>query len=179
MRYTPIPGVRAVIGLVGHARSGKDASAKLLLKHLPGAERFAFSDALSVECRLHHGMQARDPRMLQDVGIMFRQARPGVWLDTLYHAIVDRQPDVAIVTGVRFPDEAAMVRDMGGCLLRVTRVEPDGRRFIADDRNQSHVVERDIDAIVTDGEIVARSGDLAGLERQLLDWLPRIACPAA
>jgi hypothetical protein len=169
MTYHPIPGVSRVIGLTGAARHGKDAAAKILLKLLPGAERFAFSDALSVECRVHHGMTKRHPALLQDVGMLFRESKPGVWLRALYGAIEDRQPEVAIITGIRFPDEAAMVREMGGTIVRVARTQKNGDPYVADDRNPYHRAEAELDAICPDANVVVRSGDLHSLEAILRD----------
>jgi hypothetical protein len=170
--YRPVPGVR-VIGLCGHARHGKDEAARRLLRYLPGAERFAFSDALAVEARVHHGMGRRDPRVLQDVGMAFRESRPGVWLDALYGAIEDRTPDVAIVTGVRFQDEAALIRSMGGTLLRVVRLAEDGSRFVSPDRPANHRAEAEIDLLDAEHAIVART--LLELEQMLLVWLRGVA----
>jgi len=171
---TPIPGVRAVIGLVGHARAGKDTVAKMLLRRLPGSERFALSDAVAVEARLHHGMIGRDPEVLQRVGIMFRLARPGVWLEAVYQAIVDKAPDVAIITGIRFADEAEMVRQMGGVVVRIVRVDQDGQRHVSHDRNPAHAAERDIDTVRADYEMSAQSGDVMALERSVEQWLTAV-----
>ena len=176
MTYRPIEGVRLTLAMIGHARHGKDEAAKMLLRILPGAERFALSDALSVECRVHHGMGHRDPRVLQDVGMKFRAEREGVWLRCLYHAIEDRRPEVAVITGVRFHDEAQMVRDMGGRIVRIVRTER-GQRYVSPDRNPNHAAEREIDALHADTDIVAESGDMQGLERGLRLWLREITRP--
>jgi hypothetical protein len=165
--YRPIDGVR-VIGLCGHARHGKDETARLLLRLCPGAERFAFSDALAVEARVHHGMTTRDPRTLQDVGMDMRESHPGVWLDALYGAIEDRRPELAVITGVRFPDEAAMVRAMGGQVIRVVRLGPDGRRYVSPDRPAAHRAEAEIDGLAADGEITAAT--LAELRAAVSAW---------
>lgn len=171
MTYAPIHGIKRVIGLTGAARHGKDSAAKVLLKLLPGSERFALSDALSAYCRVHHGMVKRKPALLQDVGMAMRESRPGVWLDALYGALQDRQPEIAIVSGVRFPDEAAMIRAMGGTLVRVIRQEPTGQPYVAEDRDPSHRAEAEIDALDVDAVITATSGDLIGLERAVAGWL--------
>lgn len=142
----------------------------MLLKIWPGAERFAFSDALAVHCRVAHGMGVRDPRVLQDVGMAMRETHPGVWLRALYGAIEDRKPEVVIITGVRFADEAAMVREMGGQIVRVVRLEPDGRRFVSRDRDPSHRAESAVDGLAADAEIAARSGDMGGLRAAVQQW---------
>ena len=158
----PIAGVR-VLGLCGAARHGKDQLARLLCELVPGAERFALSDGIAAFARAHGWMTKRDPRTLQEVGWELRQARPGAWLEVLYGAIDDRRPPLAIVTGIRFADEAALVRQMGGQLLRVVRLEADGRPFVDQDRDPAHPVERQIATLSVDAEIVARSGDLEAL----------------
>lgn len=171
--YHPIPGVRRVIGLTGAARHGKDVVAKMLLKMIPGSERYAFSDALSAYCRVHHGMVKRKPALLQDVGMALRESRPGVWLDALYGAIQDRQPETALITGIRFEDEANLVRAIGGVVVRVVRLEPSGAAYVTDDRDPTHRAEAGLEAVRADEEIHALSGDLRGLERAVREWLDR------
>jgi len=169
--FPPIPGVNRVVGLCGHARAGKDSVAVMLLKLWPGAERFAFSDALAAHCRVVHGMRSRDARVLQDIGMAMRETHPGIWLRALYGTIEDRRPEVAIITGVRFADEAAMVREMGGQIVRVVRREPDGRRFVSLDRDPTHRAEAGVDGLEVDAEIAAPSGDLPALHRAVCQWV--------
>jgi hypothetical protein len=178
MPYAPIPGVKLVVGITGAARHGKDEAARQLLKMFPGAERFAFSDALSVEARVHHGMTKRDPQLLQNVGMRMRETHPRVWLDCVYRAIEDRQPEVAIVTGVRFHDEANMIRDMGGRILRIVRVD-NGVRYISPDRNPNHPAERTIDELHHDFEIVTGSGDMTSLSVALRQFVAHVGLTVA
>jgi hypothetical protein len=120
-------------------------------------------------------MTVRDPKMLQAVGIGKRDDQPGVWLRALYGAIQDRQPETAIITGIRFPDEAEMVRALGGCILRIIRVNQDGQPFISEDRDRSHRAESEIDNLAADETFVSVSGDLPGLRRKLASWVERTA----
>lgn len=108
-------------------------------------------------------MSKRDPKALQRIGWALRQERPTVWIDALYWTIDDKRPPLAIVTGVRFKDEAQMIRQMGGRIVRVVRVEHDGRPFIDPERDPDHAVEREIVDIPADAEVVARSGDVEAL----------------
>lgn len=167
--YAPIPGV-TVLGLVGHARAGKDTLAQALIKLRPGAERFGFSDAISVYARASGQMAARDPVVLQKVGWAMRQARPSVWLDALYGTISDRAPALAIVTGVRFEDEAALIRAMGGSLVRMIRMLPNGSHYVSPDRPHDHPVEREIDRLYCEREIIINDGNFPMIDRSAA-WL--------
>lgn len=139
--YLPIPETR-VLAIGGPARSGKDTAAKTLLAIDPARTlALAMSDAIAHECRLHHGMTTRDPRLLQKVGYALRQAVPTIWLDAVYWRIVEARPRLALITGVRFPDELAMVRAMGGQTVWVDRVREDGRFVRAADRDLNFPTE--------------------------------------
>jgi hypothetical protein len=177
MTYRHIPHCRLAIGLLGASRHGKDTAAKALLKALPGAERFALSDAVAAVARVCHGMTTRDPRLLQTIGTGRRESRPTVWLDALYGLLVDREPEIIVVTGLRYAEEVDLVRSLAPqtAILRVTRLTAAGVPYVADDRDPSHPVEQGIAALVADAELVARSGDTAGLARQAQAWLQGVA----
>lgn len=163
-----------VVGICGHARHGKDALALALLRVCPGAERFAFSDAIAAYARVTGVMTARDPRVLQEVGWAMRQRSPDVWKLALYWAIVDRAPRLAIVTGVRFLDEASLIRQMGGQIVRVRRVLADGSAFVDADRDRDHPVEREIEAIGFDLHVTVREGELARLDEYAAQLVARL-----
>lgn len=165
MSYPPIAGV-SVLGITGAARHGKDTLACALMALISGSERFAFSDAVSAVARAKHGMTTRDPRELQRVGMAYRKDDPSVWLRCLYGAIEDRSPRLALVTGVRFPDEADMIREMGGHIIKVVRTEPDGSYFVDPHRDANAEVERSIDRIAFAQEVIARSGDIQSILEQ-------------
>lgn len=151
MTWEPIPGV-LVVGITGRARHGKDELARALLRHITGAERFAFSDAVAAVARSLQLMGHRDPRVLQDVGTRLRQVEPETWLRCLYHAIQDKAPGVAIITGVRYPNEAAMIREMGGHLVAVERPYAPALT----DRDPAHPVEQQIDQLISQADTVFR-----------------------
>jgi hypothetical protein len=160
--WPPIDGVR-VLGITGHARAGKDTLAQMILRVVPGAERFAFSDGLAAYCRATRQMSARDPRVLQRVGMSLRDADALVWLDVLYGAIADRRPPLAVVTGVRFENEARMIREMGGDVIRVVRRNADGSMYVSDDRPNDHPAEQAVDRVVASSHVDAASGDVESL----------------
>ena len=152
--FLPIEGTR-IVGLCGRARHGKDTFAAALVDAVRGAERFAVSDLISAHERLSGRMVARDPAHLQNCFGQF----PREWLvQAMYHAIVDRRPKVAVITGVRKPDEVAMIHATGGIVVRVQR--PD---FETTDRDPHHPVEQDIDRLAADCLFV--SPDVPTLQR--------------
>lgn len=173
--YEPIPGV-TVVGFVGRSRAGKDTLAQAIVRLRPGAERFGFSDAIAAYARVSGQMTVRDPVVLQRVGWAARQSRPTVWLDALYGAISDRRPPLALITGVRFEDEAEMVRAMGGTLVRVVRQMPDGSEYVSPDRPADHPVERQVDQLECRHAVMINDQNLGMFDRAaewLLDELSR------
>jgi hypothetical protein len=153
-----------VVGICGHARHGKDSLALAMLRVCPGAERFAFSDAISAYARVTGQMSERDPKVLQKVGWEMRQRMPDAWKVALYWAVMDRAPRLAVVTGVRFPDEAALVRRMDGRIVRVRRLNADGTEYVDPERDRNHPVEAAIEGLGFDAEVVVREGELGRLD---------------
>ena len=166
--WAPIDGV-AVIGITGKARHGKDELARALTRLIANGERFAFSDALAAVARSLGGMTTRDPRVLQNLGTSSRERDPDVWVRCLYHAIEDRRPDVAIITGVRYPNEAAMIREMGGALVAVVRQDAP----TLTDRDAAHPVEQGIEALVSDADAYFRVPELVPTE--VAEYFDRLA----
>lgn len=135
-----------LIGLLGRARAGKDtAAARLVEAH--GFRRYAFADALKrvalvadpivVPVDTVWGSRRLSDvvrevgwegakghrevrRTLQQLGIGIREIDPGFWV----RAVLDQvaaEPAPVVITDVRFPNEAAAIRDRGGVLARVIR----------------------------------------------------------
>lgn len=145
--YAPIDGV-SVVGITGAARHGKDELAKALLRRIAGAERFAFSDAVAIAARANGLMRQRDAAVLQHIGTSYRETfGTDVWVRCLHGTIEDRRPIVAIVTGVRYPNELEWLRDVNGTLIGIIRnyAPP------LTDRDPEHPVERHV------GELLAQA----------------------
>ncbi|MEU8655269.1 hypothetical protein [Actinoplanes philippinensis] len=135
-----------LIGLVGRKRVGKDTIASRLVdKH--GFRRFAFADLLReaalgldpivvpaepawLSYRLSE-IVARDGwevakelpevrRTLQNYGVAIRQVDPDFWIRPVMSAVATRNSP-AVITDVRFPNEADAVEAAGGLLVRVIR----------------------------------------------------------
>lgn len=167
--WAPIAGVR-VVGVTGRARHGKDTLARELMRQLAAAgtlaERFAFSDSVAVAERTaplpgDAPMTTRNPSRLQRRGEYERARDPFIWLRATYGTIEDRRPEVAIITGLRTPAEVAMVRGMGGLVVRVTRIDAEGQPFVTSDRDPNHPIEQQIDSLQEDLRIDVKGGGLA------------------
>ena len=135
---------------IGHqARSGKDTFAWMLLDELRqrgiDARRYGFADALKAVCRVEYGMQGKDARLLQRVGVSYRNGTrahheyitsmdepartPTVWIDACFDAIREDAPAVALIPDTRFINEAEAIKAEDGLVIKVDRPNrpPSGR----------------------------------------------------
>lgn len=168
--YQPIPGVM-VFGLGHKARHGKDSAAQVLIETYPEyVKRYSFADAVRTYCRIEHGMTTKDAPLLQRVGVEMRERRSNVWIDTVYWSMVDNAPanhpitgthQIAIITDVRFQNEADFVKALGGEMIKVERRDQYGTLFQAQDRDPNHISECDLSDYPWDHTLVAT--DLASL----------------
>ena len=145
--YAPIPGV-TVIGLGHKARQGKDLTASMIIDRLGSkALRIGFADALYAVARVEHGMTTKDAPLLQRLGTeVYRQRDPEIWVRTVYYTLLDKRPPVAVLTDVRFPNEAQFVKDLGGTLIKVERFTEDGTTPHRDpSRSLTHPSETSLD----------------------------------
>jgi len=165
-----------IIGLGSKARQGKDYAAKVLERLAPGrARRFALADVLYAYCRIQYGMEEKDPILLQEVGLNFRQRDPDVWVRAcLWHIQTwdadATGPQVAVIPDIRFPNEAEMVLRAGGHLVRIERyVDRNGTRFVADDRPADHPSEIALDDYNWPHTLVNVDGELEEFARRVED----------
>lgn len=165
MDFQPIPGVR-VLGLGYKARHGKDTVAQAIISGVSGAVRFSFADDLYAYCRVVHGMTTKDAPLLQRVGVEMREKEPNVWIRAVYAKMLDVKPRLAVITDVRFPNEQAFVKALGGKTVKVSRRNEDGSLFVDPSRPADHISETALDDAPWDIHIVARSGDTRSLNEQ-------------
>lgn len=164
----PIDGT-IVIGLGHKARHGKDSAARILIEAFPYlVQRFSFADDLYAVCRIVHGMATKDPKLLQDVGLAERQRDENVWVRSVYTKLLNARPRVAVVTDVRFPNEMAMVRALGGVCWKIVRRMADGSVFIDPSRPASHVSETALEGAAWDRVIENPDGQPAVFRDRVL-----------
>jgi hypothetical protein len=158
--FTPIPGL-TVIGFGHKARHGKDTACAAILKVIPNSVRVSFADDLYAYCRVMHGMTVKDAPLLQRVGVQMREADPCVWIRCAYSKMLQAAADGAtlvVIPDVRFKNELAFVRDLGGYAVKVTRLHPVTREaFVDPSRPADHPSETDLDNVWWDETITSTS----------------------
>lgn len=170
-----------LLGFGNKARAGKDSAATSIIDHIngtkerlaqyygpgpqPKAQQFRFAEALYEECRAVHGMTEKDAPLLQKVGAARRAENENYWVNKVMvqiDAFFKKFPrGVAIITDVRYKNEAATIKEKKGYLINVTRLNPDGTVFIAPDRPAGHPSEVDLDEYNWDYYIRTKSGEQA------------------
>ena len=138
-----------IVGLGYKARQGKNTVARGIIQHCATQEIYAkeygFATALKAYCRVL-GMRKKDGQLLQTVGTdVFRHLNPDIWVRVLMDTIEEDQPDVAIITDMRFPNEVEAIKAQNGLVVRVSRINPNGTTWIADDRPADHSSEIALD----------------------------------
>lgn len=139
-----------LIGFGHRARQGKNTAAQAVLESLPletDVHLYAFSDALKKEVRtacakmggqfeliqewkaaglLPEWVHFEEPKprsLLQWWGTDYRRAKdPLYWVKRLRQKLEDHAPDVALITDVRFPNEADFIHSIGGVVVKVTKI---------------------------------------------------------
>jgi hypothetical protein len=160
-----------VVGLGHRARHGKNTVAKTLVTEAITqgiyAKEYGFADALRAYCRVHYGMRKKDAPLLQRVGTdEFRAADPNIWVRVLMDTIEEQSPDMAVITDVRFPNEAEVVKSLGGIVVNVRRITDSNELYVAADRDPFHPSECALDNYSFDWTITCRSGDLVALRKR-------------
>ena len=83
------------------------------------------------------------------------------WVDALDLSIGRAgDPVNVVITDVRFPNEAEYVKDMGGTMLRISRLNVDGTPF-DNGLSKDHPSEAHIASLPVDYDLIARTGELA------------------
>lgn len=159
-----------LIGVTGKARSGKDTVADRLVDQY-GFNRFTFARPLKEAIKIMFDLSddhvdghlkeevvpwiGKSPReLMQSLGTEWARdhVSPEIWINVLAvvysRAVVAHQksgvgsPFLAVVTDVRFDNEAQWIRSMGGIVVQVVRdIAPDVR---------SHVSEAGVSLVNTD-----------------------------
>jgi hypothetical protein len=170
-----------IIGLSGYARSGKDTVAGMLMG-IHGYERVAFADKIRellfamdplimhdgrdfrlqdiVESKGWEEAKTQHPevrRLLQDLGVGGRELLDdSVWINAALNSF--KEDDKVVVTDVRFKNEAARIKNLGGKIWRINRINVGPAN--------DHISEIDLDDWGFDG-VITNNSDMPNLIKQI------------
>ena len=154
-----------LIGIIGKKSSGKSTIASHLVNHYK-FEEYAFANALKNACVEIFGLsynqvystyekEVVDPywnltprQILQDVGTIFRNMYifnnkyKHIWIKSVERQIFNKPYNI-VISDVRYQDEADMIKDKGGILLKVIRPN-----LISTDSHESEQSDIDADIII-------------------------------
>ena len=100
----------------------------------------------------------KHPKLLQWWGTEYRRFQdPDYWVNKLCVSIPSTL-DVALITDVRFVNEAECIKNRGGYNVKIERLAADGTPFVAPDRPRDHVSEIALDDYKFDFYITTPDG---------------------
>ena len=158
-----------IIGLTGHKGSGKTLAADVISREIPEFKSFAFADPLREVCSIVFGLSTAEmsdrslkeqplerypnesPRqIMQKVGTeCIRAHYPDAWIEALKHRV--KPFPNAVVSDVRFANEAESIRQMGGFIVRIARPDNEPKTDREKDLHPSETVQ---DAIAADKTVI-------------------------
>lgn len=185
-----------LIGLGHRARQGKDTVANYMKLQDNRVKIYSLAEELKKYCALNHDaliVQWRrehpntqpafkeDPiygwtSILQWYGTdVARRHDPGTWIKILDSRFRSEKPQFAVVTDIRYPNEAEYIKQNGGYMVNVIRQNNDGSQFISNDRDPNHPSEVSLNEYEGyDFIIEALDGDLKTLKRKSIGVLNAI-----
>lgn len=169
-----------LIGIGNRARNGKDTAGTAIEQHFnrhreaqirhglkaatPEARIFKMADALYNVCRKEYGMTVKDAPLLQKVG----NGRRDKFGDDYWIKQVEAEVrpyiknGIAVITDVRYTNEADWVKSLGGFMIQAVRLNEDGTQYISTDRDPNFISEVQLDNYNYDGYIKSKSAALTG-----------------
>lgn len=110
----------------------------------------------------------KHPKLLQWWGTDYRREQDtDYWVKKMF-ADMSVNLDVALITDVRFPNEAQGIKQRGGYNVNVARLHEDGRCYYSSDRSPSHPSETALDNFNWDFRLINSAGHSALLGEQAI-----------
>lgn len=132
---------------------------------VPDVRLYRFAEALYEICAEEYGMKEKNPILLQTVGMEKRAIDENYWVDIVMGRISLEKPDIAVITDMRFINEAGAIKEKNGVTVCVSRLNTDGSQYISDDRPDTHASEIALDGYNFDHRIVVKEGHAALTEQ--------------
>ena len=110
----------------------------------------------------------KHPKVLQWWGTEYRRAEnQNYWIDK-WKEQVSNFKGIVVCGDLRFWNEAEGVKELGGYTVNVERLNPEGTRFFATDRQKDHISETQLDGFNFDFYIKVATGHVALVEQQAI-----------
>lgn len=111
----------------------------------------------------------KHPKLLQWWGTEYRRENFGenYWVDKLF-ASIPANTDIALISDVRFLNEAAGIKQRGGHCVNVQRLREDGSQYFSSDRPSDHPSETMLDNYNWDYYIKSKEGDAGWTAEQAI-----------
>jgi hypothetical protein len=92
--------------------------------------------------------------------LSYRRGNPNVWINVVAQQIAEEKPAIAILSDVRYQNEADWGKDHNGLVFDIQRIRPDGSLFVDPTRPADHSSEVDLDTYAFDEVFRIQEGDL-------------------
>lgn len=103
-------------------------------------------------------------KLLQWWGTEYRRAQDSDYWVKQWKAALDPKANIIMATDMRFLNEAAAVKSVGGFTVQVNRKNVDGTPFVDPTRDANHASEIQLDGFNYDYQLIVKTGDLPLLD---------------
>lgn len=167
-----------VIGMSGRARHGKTEACQAIVRAAIelglSAGLYDIGSIIREYCITtgqlpnikREDMSKEQLEILINVGKEKRAVDPQYWIGQVMAKIAKDDLDVALCPNCRFETEAIALRNVGGYLVRLKRLNDDGSTFISDDRPPNDISETALEFWPADFYIVTKGAQLPWLRQQ-------------
>lgn len=154
-----------IVLISGYAGSGKDTFAGFLIKHLSGAQKYAFADPIKEIARKYFEWDGikdeRGRKLLIEIGAAGMEENLYIWAERVIEKIMEEQSKTAVITDWRFKHEYQRIKKAFGNKNIVTiRIERERLNIIDD------ITEHDLDDFLNFDFVVSNNGSLQDLEEK-------------
>jgi hypothetical protein len=104
-------------------------------------------------------------KLLQWWGTEYRRAQDSDYWVRQWKAAINPKANIVMATDMRFFNEAAAVKSVGGFTVQVNRKNVDGTPFVDPSRDANHPSEVQLDGYNYDYQITVKTGDIALLDQ--------------
>lgn len=157
-------------------RTGKNVFADYLCQHY-SFKQVAFADKLKqisiemfdlTESECYGDKSPRSRDILQKVGVAMRGIEEDVWCRYVLKNVKEGQPTA--ISDVRFPNEAQIIKDYGGRIVRINRTTNE-------QYGTSHISETALDDYSGFDFVIDNNGKLGELHEKIEELMMFLNCP--